>query len=158
MNFIDLGTTRNLTGVLGHYVVLNLCKNNLELKSIEKPSWLQSTIDSAQIICLSSDSTQSLHPKIIESILLFGWHQTMNLNYYYFPEEWKAPNIPNYKALLYQGNKTHEILFYANYYIMDGYVYSTRGGLAQASGFGEGFWNSNLKLSAQEREKGNGEQ
>jgi hypothetical protein len=36
---------------------------------------------------------------------------------------------------------------------MDGYVYASWGGLGQARGYGEGFWNSNIYLKEQEKEK-----
>jgi hypothetical protein len=155
---IEVPKPRNPEGLMGQDVTINLATKSAQSTPIMKPIWLWQVMDSAVLVRLSDDSTQRLVIKMTDAIQWIGKDQTMTLRYKYIPTEWKAPNIPNYKALLYQGNKTHEILFYSNYYIMDGYVYSTRGGLAQASGFGEGFWNSNLKLSAQEREKGNGDQ
>ncbi len=155
--FIELEKPRKTEGILGYDVLVNLQAKTVKINPISKPKWLWEATDSALIIRLSDSSTQLLSPRITESIQLFGKHESMNLHYNYMPEEWKPPYVPSYKTILYQGNKNHEILFYTNYYIMDGYVYSTRGGLAQASGFGEGFWTANLKVIDQERKK-NGDQ
>lgn len=154
---IEVPKPRNSGGLMGNDVTLDLLTSMVHSSPISKPKWLWQETDSAVLVRLSDDSTQRLVIKMTEAILLFGRDQSMNLKYKYIPTEWIAPNIPNYKVLLYQNNKLQEILFYSNYYIMDGYVYSTWGGMGQARGYGEGFWNSNIKLREQEREKQHGD-
>jgi hypothetical protein len=153
---IEVPQPRNSEGLMGQDVTINLATKTVQNTPIMKPKWLWQDMDSAVLVRLSDDSTQRLVFKMTDAILLFGRDQTMNLKYKYIPTEWKAPNIPNYKALLYHKNKRQEILFYSNYYIMDGYIYSTWGGMGQARGYGEGFWNSNIYLLEQERKNQNG--
>ncbi|MEY3968352.1 MAG: hypothetical protein RL137_1257 [Bacteroidota bacterium] len=155
---IEVALPRSSEGVMGSDVTIDLATNSIQSTPIIKPQWLWQDADSAILIRLSDDSTQRLVPKMTDAILLFGRDQTMNLRYKYIPSEWKVPNIPNYKVLIYQKNKQQEILFYSNYYIMDGYVFATWGGLGQARGYGEGFWNSNIYLREQERKKNDGDQ
>lgn len=150
---IEVPQPRNSEGLMGQDVTLNLATKTVQSSPIMKPKWLWQDMDSAVIVRLSDDSTQRLVYKMTDAILLFGTDQTMTLRYNYIPAEWKAPNIPNFKVLIFQKDKFHEILFYSNYYIMDGYVYASWGGLGQARGYGEGFWNSNIYLKEQEREK-----
>jgi hypothetical protein len=149
LKFIELENPRKTEGILGLDVTINLKNKTVINRPISKPKWLWQATDSAILIRLSDDSTQLLHRKMTDGIQLVGRDNTMNLRYKYIPTEWRAPNMPNYKVILYQNDKFLEILFYGNYYIMDGYVYSTGGsGLAQAKGFGEGFWNANNKLAS----------
>lgn len=157
LTFIELEKPRKTEGILGYDVLINLQAKTLKINPISKPRWLWEATDSALIIRFSDSSTQLLSPKMTDIIQLCGRHESMNLHYNYIPEEWKPPYVPSYKTILYQGNKNYEILFYANYYIMEGYVYSTGGGGALASGFGEGFWTANFKVIDQERKK-NGDQ
>jgi hypothetical protein len=155
---IEVPQPRNSEGLMGQDVTINLATKTVQSSPIMKPKWLWQDADSAVLIRLSDDSTQRLVPKMTDAILLFGRDQTMNLRYKYIPSEWKVPNIPNYKVQIYQKNKQQEILFYSNYYIMDGYVFATWGGLGQARGYGEGFWNSNIYLREQERKMNDGDQ
>ncbi|MEY5000534.1 MAG: hypothetical protein RLZZ211_570 [Bacteroidota bacterium] len=150
---IEVPQPRNSEGLMGQDVTINLATKTVQSSPIMKPKWLWQDMDSAVIVRLSDDSTQRLVYKMTDAILLFGTDQTMTLRYKYIPVEWKAPNIPNFKVLIFQKDKFHEILFYSNYYIMDGYVYASWGGLGQARGYGEGFWNSNIYLKEQEKEK-----
>lgn len=155
---IEVALPRSSEGVMGNDVTIDLATNTVQSTPIIKPKWLWEDADSAVLVRLSDDSTQRLVPQMTDGILLFGRDQTMNLRYKYIPSEWKAPNIPNYKVLIYQKNKQREILFYSNYYILEGYVFATWGGLGQARGYGEGFWNSNIYLRKQERKKNDGDQ
>jgi hypothetical protein len=150
---IEVPQLRNSEGLMGQDVTINLATKTVQSSPIMMPKWLWQDMDSAVIVRLSDDSTQRLVYKMTDAILLFGTDHTMTLRYKYIPAEWKAPNIPNFKVLIFQKDKFHEILFYSNYYIMDGYVYANWGGLGQARGYGEGFWNSNIYLEEQEREK-----
>jgi hypothetical protein len=145
MNFIDLGTTRNLTGILGHDVVLNLCKNTIELKPIEKPNWLSTPIDSAIIKDLQSDSVQRMHPKMNEALRIFTTHEYTVLNNKYIASEWQAPFLPRYQITLFQGKARHEVLLYYDRYIIDNFIYST-GSNQGTSPEDLHFWESNLKL------------
>lgn len=145
LNFIDLGLTRNLTGVLGHDVVLNLCENTIQSKQIEKPSWLSTPIDSAFIKDLQSDSVQIVHPKMNEAIRIFTTHNYTVLQNKYIPSEWQAPFLPRYQITVYQGKAKHEVLLYYDRYIIDNYIYST--GSNQGTRAEDlHFWESNLKL------------
>lgn len=145
LNFIDLGRTRNLTGVLGQDVVLNLCKNTIELKPIEKPNWLSTPIDSAIIKDLRSDSVQRMHPKMNEALRIFTTHEYTVLNNKYIPSEWQAPNLPRYQITVYQGKAKHEVLLYWDRYIIDNFMYSS-GNNQGTSAADKHFWESNLKL------------
>lgn len=145
LNFIDLGTTRNLTGILGHDVMLNLCKNTLELKPIEKPNWLSTSIDSAIIKDLQSDSVQRMHPKMNEALRIFTTHEYTILNNKYIASEWQDPILPRYQITLFQGKTQHEVLLYYDRYIIDNFIYST--GSNQGTRAEDlHFWESNLKL------------
>jgi len=154
LKFIELENPRKTEGILGLDVTINLKNKTIINTPISKPKWLWQATDSAFIVRLSDDSTQLLHRKMTDGIQLVGRDNTMNLTYKYIPTEWRVPNTPNFKVILYQNNGRHEILLFSNYYILDGYVYSTGGsGLAQANGFGEGFWNANKKLVSGVKDK-----
>ncbi|MFM1853451.1 MAG: hypothetical protein RL164_769 [Bacteroidota bacterium] len=154
LKFIELENPRKTEGILGLDVTINLKNKTVVNTPISKPKWLWQATDSAFIVRLSDDSTQLLHRKMTDGIQLVGRDNTMNLRYKYIPTEWRAPNTPNFKVILYQNNDRHEILLFSNYYILDGYVYSTGGSsLAQANGFGEGFWNANIKLVSGVKDK-----
>jgi len=146
LNFIDLGVNRSLTGVLGQDVFLNLCENSMQSKPIEKPSWLSTTIDSAFIKDLQTDSIQSVHPKMNEAIRIFTTHNYTVLQNKYIPSEWQAPYLPRYQITIYQGNAKHDVLLYWERYIIDNYVYSS-GGSYGSTEEDKHFWQSNLKLN-----------
>lgn len=145
LNFIDLGAQRNLTGVLGHDITLNLCTKKKIDKLIEKPSWLLISIDSAFIKDLVSDSVQKCHPKMNEALKIFTTHQYTVLRNKYIPSEWKAPYQPRYQITVYQGAVQHEVLLYYDMYIIDGYLYSA-GNNQGTQAEDLHFWQSNLKL------------
>ncbi len=149
LNFIDLGPTRNLTGVLGQDVVLNLCTKKLKAVAIQKPAWLQIPIDSAFIKDLQTDSIQRVHPKMNEAIRIFTTHEYTVLNNKYIPSEWQAPYLPRYQISIYQGKAKHEILFYWDRFIIDNYIYSS-GGNSGTRAADKHFWESNLKLIEQD--------
>ena len=145
MSFIDLGTSRNLTGILGEDVVLNLCENTIQSKPIEKPNWLSTPIDSAFITDLQSDSVQRMHPKMNEALRIFTTHEYTVLNNKYIASEWQAPFLPRYLIILFQGKTRHEVLLYYDRYIIDNFIYST--GSNQGTRAEDlHFWESNLKL------------
>lgn len=150
LNFIDLGAQRNLTGVLGHDISLNICTKNIIDKLIEKPSWLLISIDSAFITDLVSDSVQKCHPKMNEALKIFTTNNYTVLRNIYIPSEWQAPYKPRYQIILYQGNTQHEILLYYDRYIIDGYVYSA-GNNQGTQAEDVHFWKSNLKLNQREQ-------
>jgi hypothetical protein len=145
LSFIDLGTSRNLTGILGEDVVLNLCENTIQSKPIEKPNWLSTPIDSAFITDLQSDSVQRMHPKMNEALRIFTTHEYTVLNNKYIASEWQAPFLPRYLIILFQGKTRHEVLLYYDRYIIDNFIYST--GSNQGTRAEDlHFWESNLKL------------
>lgn len=150
LNFIDLGTTRSLTGVLGQDVVLNLCNNTIQSKPIEKPSWLSTPIDSAIIKDLLTDTVQRLHPKMNDAVRIFTTHEYTVLINKYIASEWKVPYLPRYQITLYQGKNRHDILFYYDRFIIDNYIYSSGNnqGTTEAD---KHFWESNLKLLQRDR-------
>ena len=145
LNFIDLGSTRNLTGVLGQDVVLNLCERTIQSLPIEKPNWLSTPIDSAFIKDLQTGTIHRLHPKMNDAVRIFTTHEYTVLVNKYIASEWKAPYLPRYEITLYQGKKRHEILFYYDRFIIDNYIYSSGNnqGTTEAD---KHFWESNLKL------------
>ena len=145
LNFIDLGITRSLSGVLGQDVVLNLCEKTIKSKPIEKPNWLTIPIDSALIKDLQSDSVQRMHPKMNEALRIFTTHEYTVLNNKYIPSEWQAPYLPRYQITVYQGKAKHEVLLYWDRYIIDNYVYSSGNNQGTAAA-DKHFWESNLKL------------
>lgn len=145
LNFIDLGQQRNLNGILGHDIFINLCTNKLIDKPIEKPSWLYAPIDSAFIKDLNTDSLSKCHPKMNEALKIFTTHQYTVLRNKYIPSEWKAPYQPRYQITVYQGAAQHEVLLYYDMYIIDGYLYSA-GNNQGTQAEDLHFWQSNLKL------------
>lgn len=145
LNFIDLGQQRNLNGILGHDIFINLCTNKLIDKPIEKPSWLYAPIDSAFIKDLNTDSLSKCHPKMNEALKIFTIHQYTVLRNKYIPSEWKAPYQPRYQITVYQGAAQHEVLLYYDMYIIDGYLYSA-GNNQGTQAEDLHFWQSNLKL------------
>lgn len=145
LNFIDLGATRSLTGVLGQDVVLNLCERTIQSLPIRKPSWLSTPVDSAFIKDLLTGTVQRLHPKMNDAVRIFTTHEYTVLVNKYIASEWKDPYLPRYEITLYQGKKRHEILFYYDRFIIDNYIYSSGNnqGTTEAD---KHFWESNLKL------------
>lgn len=145
LNFIDLGVTRSLTGILGQDVVLNLCNNTIQSTPIEKPSWLSTSIDSAIITDLQTDSIQPLHPKMNDAVRIFTTHEYTVLINKYIASEWKSPYLPRYQITVYQGKIRHELLLYYDRYIIDNYIYSS-GNNQGTQAADKHFWESNLKL------------
>lgn len=152
LEFIDLGVTRSLNGILGQDVTLFLCSGLLTSVPIQKPAWLQIPIDSAFIKDLQTDTTKRLHPKMNEALRIFTTHDYTVLINEYIPSEWQAPNLPRYQITIYQGKTKHEILLYWDRYIIDNYIYS--GGNNQGTtAADQHFWESNIKLLQMDAQK-----
>jgi hypothetical protein len=164
LSFLELPQIRVKNGNVGTIYVINLCKLEIQSKTVFKPNWIIEEIDSMTITPLDSaiynqynpwepivvphynmGKPVKLHHKMVEGFLIF-FNDTY-LTASFKPTDFLKPYNPTFEFKLYMGEKSVSINYYWGRFLVDGFVYGGGYGVGPESGpFELKFWEANLKL------------